>query len=813
MRKSWFQVSKSSFQVNRRVRSLGRSFEPLEDRLAMAVFTVLNTNDSGVGSLRSAITAANSLVGLDRIEFNIPTNFKKISLQTSLPWIEDTTVVDGTSQPGYAGKPLIELDGTSVAEQFASGLVVKSDNSTIRGLAINNFHHGIAVLDSSGTVIAGNHLGVDASGTVAVGNRMTGIYLSQSSDSLIGGSSPADRNIISGNGETGVRAAGNASTGNHILGNYIGTDVTGLTAIPNKNDGILIADGATRSIIGTDGDGKNDATEGNVIAGNLLAGVKLYSTFGNRVAGNRIGIGAGVHTPLGNGTDGVNISFQSHANTIGTNADGLSDSLEANVIASNRDNGIRVYFSRINHVSGNFIGLLADGVTSSPNLHSGILIDGSSEANVIGRLSPIETVGANVISSNGYYGIWTVDSTGDVIRGNMIGRTADNQAPMTNFFAGIRLTRSKLLSIGGVNTFSNTIGYSLKGLVVEDNSNTNFLDRNRYIGDSGLAIDLAGDGATPNDVGDVDTGSNSLQNFPEIESVNSDGAILGTIDSEPYRRLSILVYAVEPADNGARLQHRFLQVASVITDAQGVGTWFVQATLAANQTVTATATDPANGTSEFGARVAQVASRLLTLSKNNVAENSGSLTATVHRADSDPDGEVIVNLRSSDPSRASVQGQVIIPVNVQSVEIPVTIVDDQAVHFDQLVLLAETATASGATELLVQENDSPWHNYAQVLDVSGDGRLTSIDALLIINELNSGRAGSLFGRVTEVPPLYIDVNGDGNVTAFDALLVINALNSGSAGTGEGEGQALAAEEPLFGAPDSDWLSNRKRATR
>lgn len=45
----------------------------------------------------------------------------------------------------------------------------------------------------------------------------------------------------------------------------------------------------------------------------------------------------------------------------------------------------------------------------------------------------------------------------------------------------------------------------------------------------------------------------------------------------------------------ARLQHRFLQVASVITDAQGVGTWFVQATLAANQTVTATAADPVNG--------------------------------------------------------------------------------------------------------------------------------------------------------------------------------------------------------------------------
>ena len=292
MRKSAFSANRR----NRRIRPRGCGFEKLEDRQAMAILTVVNTNDTGDGSLRQAILQANSLPGPDRIEFNILGGSKKIVPLTSLPWLEDTTEIDGTSQPGYTDHPLIEIDGSADPELFSGGLVVSGDNCVIRGLSINNFYHGIVLMNTAGAVIAGNHLGVSTVGDQAIGNRLSGIYVVQSTDNLIGGSSSADRNILSGNGESGVRISGADSSGNRIQGNYIGTDVTGLVALPNKQNGVLVADGAVNSIIGTDGDGKDDATEGNIIAGNLAAGVQLSGTHHNSVAGNRIGVGAGAHT-------------------------------------------------------------------------------------------------------------------------------------------------------------------------------------------------------------------------------------------------------------------------------------------------------------------------------------------------------------------------------------------------------------------------------------------------------------------------------------------------------------------------------------
>lgn len=770
--------------------------EKLEDRLAMAVLTVTNTNDIGVGSLRQAILTANGLPGPDRIEFKIEGESKKIIPQTSLPWLEDTTEIDGTSQPGYTDHPLVEIDGSVAPDLFSGGLVISGDNCEIRGLAINNFYHGIVLSNSSGTVIAGNHLGVSAVGDQAIGNRLNGIYMLDSADNLIGGNSAADRNVLSGNGEAGVRLSGQLSTGNRIQGNYIGVDVTGQEALPNKQNGVLVANGASNAIVGTDGDGKDDATEGNIIAGNLAAGVQLSGTHHNMVAGNRIGVGTGVNTPLGNGTDGVNIGFESFQNTIGTNRDGLSDALETNVIAYNKDNGIRIYFSRANYVSGNFIGLLSDGETASPNEHSGVYIDGSSQSNFIGRVSPTDPSGANVIATNGYYGIWLVDSLGESIMGNIIGRSADNEVPMTNFFAPIRLTRSQRVNIGGVNGFVNTIGYSATGVVVEDGSQSNRLDRNLYIGQSGLAIDLGGDGVTANDANDADTGSNGLQNYPNVEMVMSNGVILGNVHTLPYRTIEVQIYVAEPTDGGSSVQHRFLRTTSVKTDSQGNAALFINAgeSLAANQSITLNATVAGTGTSEFSARVAAVANRRLELSANSTPEKVGNITGTVYRAASDPAGDVRLTLQSSDPTRASVPAQVAILADAQSVDFNVAILDDQAVHFDQLVIVALNTAASGAIELIVEDNDSPWHNYGNINDVNGDGRVTSIDALLIINELNAGRSGSLAGRAVEFPPLYFDANNDGNVTAIDALFVINALNTIAAGEGEADADNAASSD-------------------
>lgn len=89
---------------------------------------------------------------------------------------------------------------------------------------------------------------------------------------------------------------------------------------------------------------------------------------------------------------------------------------------------------------------------------------------------------------------------------------------------------------------------------------------------------------------------------------------------------------------------------------------------------------------------------------------------------------------------------------------------------------------------------STHQNRSNNLDVNADGRVSAIDALLIINLLNSMPAPI---RVESLgaPPPYYDVNGDYRVSSFDALLVINELNrrSGGGGSGEAEGEGQVVD--------------------
>ena len=130
-------VTAESAWRNRHSIQLG--LQVLENRWLMANFQVTNTSDSGAGSIRQAILDANAVVGADNIAFNIPGGgVQTISPASALPDITDTVAVDATTQPGYAGTPLIELDGSGVTGSGLT-LAVGSDASTVRGLVINNF--------------------------------------------------------------------------------------------------------------------------------------------------------------------------------------------------------------------------------------------------------------------------------------------------------------------------------------------------------------------------------------------------------------------------------------------------------------------------------------------------------------------------------------------------------------------------------------------------------------------------------------------------------------------------------------------------
>src|SRR5262249_41590034 len=76
-----------------------------------ATFTVTNSNDAGAGSLRQAILDANANPGADTIAFNIIGGNLTITLNTPLPVLTEAVTIDGTTQPGFAGKPLVVLTG------------------------------------------------------------------------------------------------------------------------------------------------------------------------------------------------------------------------------------------------------------------------------------------------------------------------------------------------------------------------------------------------------------------------------------------------------------------------------------------------------------------------------------------------------------------------------------------------------------------------------------------------------------------------------------------------------------------------------
>jgi len=315
---------------------------------ATTTFTVTKTADTNDGfcdadcSLREAITAANNTPGKDTIAFSIGSGPQTIKPLSMLPFITESVIIDGTTQPGFAGMPLIEIDGTN-APPNVPGLVLLGDSSTLRGLVINRFstHHGLEVGGTGHHLIVGNFIGTDITGTIALGN-FAGISVG-SPDNIVGGTTAADRNIISGNiSNSGVGLAGPNSVGNLIQGNYIGTDVTGTVDLGNLV-GVYVIQNSKDNTIGGSMPGA-----GNLISGNST-GISI-TTSGNKAMGNYIGTKVDGASPLPNGK-GVEITNATHDNTIGG-----TGAAEGNVIAFNT--GIGVWIdngAKRNAVLGNSI--------------------------------------------------------------------------------------------------------------------------------------------------------------------------------------------------------------------------------------------------------------------------------------------------------------------------------------------------------------------------------------------------------------------------------------------------------------------------
>jgi hypothetical protein len=285
--------------------------------LSAATFEVTNTNDSGPGSLRQAILDANANAGPDTIVFDVPqaacnaSGVCEIHPLTNLPEITDQVTIDGYTQTGAA--PNTSEDSTNAVlkvqiigdldnDAISIGLDVEGSNSDIRGLVINDFDNGVHILDASGVTVRGCFLGIQPSGLVALANG-TGVHGVNANNVVIGGTDPADRNLISGNELSGVDL--NTCDGALIQGNMIGSDASGTFPVGNGN-GISLSSlsSAASVIVGGSGQGA-----GNVIAGNQANGILLGLAPGSEVLiqGNRIGVSFGSAAILGNVLAGIRV--------------------------------------------------------------------------------------------------------------------------------------------------------------------------------------------------------------------------------------------------------------------------------------------------------------------------------------------------------------------------------------------------------------------------------------------------------------------------------------------------------------------------
>lgn len=548
-----------------------------------ATYTVTNTNDSGPGSLRQAILDANGNAGTDLIQFQIGTGPQTIFPLAALPVISDPVVIDGTTQSGYSGTPLIELDGANSGG--ADGIKITAGHSTIKGLVINNFRTGIYIDIIGSNVIEGNYIGTDKSGSIAKPNSGAGIYIGNSnlmvsgqSNNIIGGAKATARNVISGNVGSGITLAGNlhgaGNTGHSIIGNYIGATASGNAALGNGGDGVTLTARTTGITIAK-----------NLISGNNGFGINgIGSNISASIADNYVGIDATGTFAIGNNSGGTSLA------TVATGGFTITN----NLISGNKGVGVSVGIDSMTActVNNNKIGTNLAGTSPISNLGDGVQFSTGANSPLNGQTSSLM---GNIISGNQGNGVvYRSDAGVGSIENNIIG----GSQTLGNGLNGIVIN-------GTSKTFSgNTISYNQGvGIVVNLNSSPygQSILSNSIFSNAGLGIDFFNNGVTPN----FDCADNRFQNYPVINTLSSSGGnttIQGTLNSVANKTFTLQFFSSPDCDpSGYGEGKTFIGETTVTTDANCVANFNVTfpVTITSGQAVTATTTNSSNWSSEF----------------------------------------------------------------------------------------------------------------------------------------------------------------------------------------------------------------------
>jgi len=565
--------SHGNFAVNLNADSDGAPALQAQANITDGFFSVTTTADSGPGSLRQAILDSDAASGAaNTISFAIPgQGVQTIAPLSPLPPITNPVLIDGFSQPGYAGAPLIELSGSQAGT--GDGLTITGANVTVRGLDINSFASGAGILISgmaaTGNTIEANDIGTDPTGVQTLPNDFGVQILGGGSNNLVGGTTAAAGNLITFNTGPGVDVEGDGSVGNQITANRI---------FSNADRGALHFDGSSdvslpnNLISGFEQQETIEAsfqtTSGGVILGyqSASAGTDLYS---------------GWDPLLYVGTDGK-LYGELYTGSV-------------NPIASD---------VAVNDGQWHNVALVVDGAAQTETLY----LDGQLVGSVSGaaqdfggsydQIGTGYTVGSWPAAPRGWYGfvgqinnvrIWSVARTAGQVQQDITTAPAATEPGLEADFPlgdGQGLTAHDLTSNHNDGTLAGYRG-DLPTWVVNG---------------TGEAIDLGDDGITYNSSAPRQ-GPNNFQNFPIIVTT-ADGQLEGWLGgSTPEETFRIDLFASAGyGPGGAGDAQDYLGSLEVTTDSQGQAVFDVPFTPPAGlPAVTATATDPEGNTSEVSA--------------------------------------------------------------------------------------------------------------------------------------------------------------------------------------------------------------------
>jgi hypothetical protein len=474
---------------------------------------VLNTNDTGPGSLHAAINYANNRPGTQTITFDIPgvtpATPAIINISTALPAITQPVHIEGSTQPGWDAMAVVEVRGPGAGSGIV-GFYLNSSGVRIRGLSITNFTEGIFAFQTfSGHLIEDNLIGTNRTFAGGLGNAR-GIAWRAGSSTIRG-------NVISGNGE-GLNVILGAAN-NSIESNKIGMSRSGTTAVPNSGHGVTMYDGAATNTF-----------TGNMISGNggwgvdIQHGVGLAPVTGTVFVQNTVGLDAGGND-AGNAQGGIRVN-NGPDTKIGMAGAG-------NVISGNGSTGPNVGPGILIEgnavpmpvIRGNLIGLDPTGLLARGNHNKGVVlvspaVIGGTESGAGNHISgngATDAAGAGVIANLG--------AGGSTIIGNIIGLNTAG-ASVGNGYAGITVASVPGITVGGTAPWHRNVisgngqyGISVLNVVGADPAPTGTVIEGNYIG-----TDLTGTVARANGSGGI--------------NVKGSGHRIGSLDDAAVNRIA-----------------------------------------------------------------------------------------------------------------------------------------------------------------------------------------------------------------------------------------------------------------------------------